>query len=285
MAKVKIQGHASGTGILTVTAPNTSTDRTITLPDATATLATKENFLSTGIDDNASAVKLTVSDSGINVNGAVTSTVIKEVDAGNVGISVVPESDWNAVWKCVQVGNSAFASTTNNDQMSLSQNAKLTTTSSNSGNKYIETGTACQYVQEGGIHRFKTAASGSADAAITYTETLQITADGRGLSQFTAKAWCNFNGTGTIAFRDSHNCSSLTDISTGRYTVNFTNNMGNSDFAAVANGWNTNAAPNLANVNGMSTSSVNIGTADYGLHLHGGNYYDYAEICLTVFGD
>jgi hypothetical protein len=46
MAKVKIQGHASGTGILTVTAPNTSTDRTITLPDATGTLA-----LTTGDDD------------------------------------------------------------------------------------------------------------------------------------------------------------------------------------------------------------------------------------------
>jgi|14BtaG_2_1085337.scaffolds.fasta_scaffold56476_2 hypothetical protein len=40
MAKVKIQGNASGTGILTVTAPNTSTDRTITLPDSTATIAT-----------------------------------------------------------------------------------------------------------------------------------------------------------------------------------------------------------------------------------------------------
>ena len=38
MAKVKITGHASGTGVVTVTAPNTSTDRTITLPDATGTL-------------------------------------------------------------------------------------------------------------------------------------------------------------------------------------------------------------------------------------------------------
>jgi hypothetical protein len=38
MAKVKIQGNASGTGVLTVTAPNTSTDRTITLPDDTGTL-------------------------------------------------------------------------------------------------------------------------------------------------------------------------------------------------------------------------------------------------------
>ena len=42
MAKVKIQGHASGTGVLTVTAPNTSTDRTITLPDATGTLLTAD---------------------------------------------------------------------------------------------------------------------------------------------------------------------------------------------------------------------------------------------------
>ena len=38
MAKVKITGHASGSGVITITAPNTSTDRTITLPDATDTL-------------------------------------------------------------------------------------------------------------------------------------------------------------------------------------------------------------------------------------------------------
>ncbi len=42
MSKVKIQGHASGTGVLTVTAPNTSTDRTITLPDGTGTLLTTD---------------------------------------------------------------------------------------------------------------------------------------------------------------------------------------------------------------------------------------------------
>ena len=45
MAKVKIQGHASGTGALTVTAPNTSTDRTITLPDSTGTLLDENSSL------------------------------------------------------------------------------------------------------------------------------------------------------------------------------------------------------------------------------------------------
>jgi len=44
MAKVKIQGHASGTGILTVTAPDTDENRTITLPDATGTLSYSEVF-------------------------------------------------------------------------------------------------------------------------------------------------------------------------------------------------------------------------------------------------
>ena len=40
MAKVKIQGHALGSGVFTITAPNSNTDRTITLPDASVTLGT-----------------------------------------------------------------------------------------------------------------------------------------------------------------------------------------------------------------------------------------------------
>ena len=41
MSKVKIQGNASGTGVLTIEAPNTNTDSTITLPDGTGTLLTE----------------------------------------------------------------------------------------------------------------------------------------------------------------------------------------------------------------------------------------------------
>ena len=39
------------------------------------------------------------------------------------------------------------------------------------------------------------------------------------------KAWVNFNGTGTVAIRDSFNVSSITDNGTGDYKVNFTSNM------------------------------------------------------------
>ena len=39
------------------------------------------------------------------------------------------------------------------------------------------------------------------------------------------RAWVSFNGAGTLSVRGSGNVSSVTDNSTGDYTVNFTNNM------------------------------------------------------------
>ena len=39
------------------------------------------------------------------------------------------------------------------------------------------------------------------------------------------RAWVNFDGTGTVAIRDSGNVSSITDVGTGNYTVSFSTNM------------------------------------------------------------
>ena len=38
MSAVKVLGHASGSGTITLSGPNASSDRTLTLPDATCTL-------------------------------------------------------------------------------------------------------------------------------------------------------------------------------------------------------------------------------------------------------
>lgn len=54
--------------------------------------------------------------------------------------------------------------------------------------------------------------------------------------QSAAKAWVNFNGTGTVAVRDSFNEASLTDVATGRYTIAFTNSMGNTNYAVIYKG-------------------------------------------------
>lgn len=52
----------------------------------------------------------------------------------------------------------------------------------------------------------------------------------RSLVRGTAAAWVNFNGTGTVAIRDSENVSSLTDNGTGDFNVNFTNNYAGADY-------------------------------------------------------
>jgi hypothetical protein len=48
-----------------------------------------------------------------------------------------------------------------------------------------------------------------------------------------AKAWVNFNGTGTVAIRASYNVSSITDNGAGNYTVNFTTAFSNTNYSPI----------------------------------------------------
>jgi hypothetical protein len=52
-----------------------------------------------------------------------------------------------------------------------------------------------------------------------------------GTEVYTAKAWVNFNGTGTVAIRAAGNVSSITDNGTGDYTVNFTTAFADANYA------------------------------------------------------
>lgn len=115
MSQVKISGNASGTGVLTIAAPNTNTDRTLDLPDSAGTVATAESTL----------------------------------------------AQFNA--------------------------------------------------------------SGSAPV-------------------FACRAWVNFNGTGTVAIRDSGNVSSITDNGTGNYTINFTTSIEDANYCAVGSASGTATA-------------------------------------------
>lgn len=49
-----------------------------------------------------------------------------------------------------------------------------------------------------------------------------------------ARAWVNFNGTGTVAIRDSVNVSSISDNGVGTYTVNFSTAMADANYSMVA---------------------------------------------------
>jgi len=66
---------------------------------------------------------------------------------------------------------------------------------------------------------------------------ITVTSEGgaatQSLQQGLAKAWANFNGTGTISFYDSFNCGSLTDNGSGDHFVNYINNMSSSSYARL----------------------------------------------------
>jgi len=72
----------------------------------------------------------------------------------------------------------------------------------------------------------------------------------------TAKAWVNFNGTGTVAIRRAFNVSSITDLGTGNFTINFTTAMPDANYSVCgSSGENTSNSFFCPDV--YSSSSVN----------------------------
>ena len=70
------------------------------------------------------------------------------------------------------------------------------------------------------------------------------TTSGAGL--YPARAWVNFDGTGTVAIRASGNVSSITDVATGVYKVNFTAALSSASYADTfgdTSGTNGHIAP------------------------------------------
>lgn len=90
-----------------------------------------------------------------------------------------------------------------------------------------------------------------------------------------AKAWVNFNGTGTVAIRASFNVSSITDNGIGDYTINFTVAMVDENYSVCVgngsfnDGVNDNnivlIGPRRGTVNPYTTSGARINTAYRGV--------------------
>ena len=130
---------------------------------------------------------------------------------GNVGIGVTPET-WTSDYTALQIGggSSLFGHTTGGGEASnfLGQNVYH-----NSGWKYINTNEASNFQQKNGAFYFNSAASGSADATISFTTKMTIASDGKVTigSAAVSQAQLNIVGTnsGTNPAANAHNASSL----------------------------------------------------------------------------
>ena len=186
------------------------------------------------------------------------------VDGSNVGIGVVPKT-WNVYDQAVQIGDGAAIWTYQNAEAHYSVNSYY-----NSGNKYIGTGTALQYQQAAGAHSFKTATSGTANAAISWNTKVNIDSDGLKFNGDTAatNALNDYEeGTFTATLIGATSAPNSAQTTTGNYTkvgrlVTYSINFVNKDTTGASGGLKITGLPFTAAHSGFG-SYISYGVANY----------------------
>ena len=115
-----------------------------------------------------------------------------------------------------------------------------------------------------------------------------------------AKVWCNFNGQGTVAFRNSLNCTSLVDNGTGDYEVSYVSNLADIGYSLSFNsfgfagsrggGFVGSKVTSLLNPNAVAQSNILTSGHHFqcGMAADAGNNGSASEpdvVCLDVNGD
>ena len=131
--------------------------------------------------------------------------------------------------------------------------------------------------------------AGSTKALIDTSGNLKFNSGyGSAATAYGCRAWVNFNGTGTVAIRASGNVSSITDNSTGNYTMNMTTALVDADYSIMGmttgNSTDNLRALSLAGVAGngattKTTTACNVVTGSTATT----SKVDMADISLAVF--
>ena len=97
-----------------------------------------------------------------------------------------------------------------------------------------------------------------------------------------AKAWVEFNGTGTVAINDSFNIAGIVDDGTGKYDLTFTNSMNNANFSSTgAAGERSDGGGNRSfGLRAKSTGGQNCRGFRDGVSAD-----DLQEMCFHTMGD
>ena len=94
----------------------------------------------------------------------------------------------------------------------------------------------------------------------------------------TAKAWVNFDGTGTVAIRRAFNVSSITDRGTGAYRINFTTSMPDANYSIVCQAQQNSVNNQFTRIGELASGYADI--ADLGTT---GTFYDVAVATAVIF--
>lgn len=142
------------------------------LTDTWNSSGTVFNGIKMNVTDSASAAGSRLFD--LQKGGVTQFNVDKN---GNVGIGITPSAWWTgtSAWRAINLGQGAsLSSRASTEVVYLSSNWYF-----DGVEKYISNGTATQYMQNAGGHIWKTASSGTAGSAISFTQSMTLDTNGR----------------------------------------------------------------------------------------------------------
>ena len=118
------------------------------------------------------------------------------------------------------------------------------------------------------------------NTSAAYSSTPQQIEQGR------AKAWVNFKGSDTVTINDSYNVTSIDDDGTGKWTVNLSITMANTNYVVTVAGKLGDGDTEGSVMPSMRRSAFT--TTTYGLRgtkVNDPDFRDCALITSAVFGD
>jgi hypothetical protein len=98
-----------------------------------------------------------------------------------------------------------------------------------------------------------------------------------------AKAWVNFNGTGTVAIRAQMNVSSITDNGVGDYTVNFTTALVDANYTTNITGARLAGTYNSIGVINMNTPTYSTTAVRFWMIQTNDTLLDSAYVNVVIF--
>ena len=128
-----------------------------------------------------------------------------------------------------------------------------------------------------------------ADGSITYAKLSTSATEADNVDKRVAKAWVNFNGTGTPSIREDFNVSSINDAGTGDYYVIFSTAMTDANYCVVISAMaNLGSTANSCAVFAISTStnyssSMTTGSCRIEVEQNNGSAIDPLAATVVVF--
>jgi len=144
----------------------------------------------------------------------------------------------------------------------------------------IEQGDSSVEVIDTGTGRIEFTTDGTKVAEIDASGNMKFDSGyGSAETVYGCRAWVNFDGTGTVAIRDSGNVSSITDNGTGDYTVNLTNALTDANYAVTFGGGESGDffPRNSNNITSNTTNAFRVANRS------GNTYFDISMIHVAVF--